>query len=407
MSAFVDLWKAAKPNLPDVSSLDLSVLEDPSKPMRKRMEVYIRDLQYRIVKGLQSAEDSEKFLIDAWDRPEGGMGISSVIQGGQTFDKGGVNISIVHGNLPHNAIRQMSADHGNLVEKTGYTFEGPQADVNGLPFFAAGLSMVIHTKNPFCPTTHLNYRYFELTHPPTLNDGRPNPRYEQANKDADCVSEPVAWWFGGGADLTPMYLNEEDAAHFHTTLKAAADKHDPAFYPAWKRWCDKYFWLTHRSESRGVGGVFFDDLSIPDGKSAVELDLYDGTHASTKSSKKHDLESLFATVRSLGDAFVLAYVPIVQKRKNTPYTDKDLAWQRIRLGRYVEFNLIYDRGTKFGLQTPGARIESILMTLPLQASWLYMEPYSGPDTGFERTAPGEGEEERKIMKVLREPREWA
>lgn len=409
MAVFVDQWKASKPNLPDVSQLDLSVITDPSQPMRRRMEVYIRDLQYRIVKGLQSTEDKEKFLVDAWKRPEGGEGISSVIQGGDTFDKGGVNISIVHGHLPPAAIRQMSADHGNLVARTGYKVEGPDAEVTGLPFYAAGLSMVIHTRNPHCPTTHLNYRYFELTHPPTLKDGSPNPRYAHAKKDAAGTSEPVAWWFGGGADLTPMYLNEEDAQHFHAVHKAAADKHDPAFYPVWKRWCDRYFWITHRKENRGVGGVFFDDLSLGAGEPTTYMELFDGNDAAplVRSSKKHDLESLFATVRSMGDAFVPAYVPIVQRRKSLPYTQKDLAWQEIRLGRYVEFNLVYDRGTKFGLQAGGARIESIMMSLPLHAGWQYFEPYSGPETGLARTPPGEGEEERRIMQVLREPRDWA
>lgn len=410
MAASADAWKASKPNLPDVSKLDLRVIEDASVPMRQRMETFIKDLQYRIVAKLQETERKEKFLVDQWTRKEGGEGISCVIQGGETYDKAGVNISIVHGHLPPAAIRQMSADHANLVEKTGYNIEGSQAEITGLPFYAAGLSMVVHPKNPFNPTTHLNYRYFELTHPPTLKDGSPNSRYLDAPKGDDGKTEPVAWWFGGGTDLTPMYLNEEDATHFHKTLKEATDKHDPCFYPAWKRWCDKYFWINHRNESRGIGGLFFDDISLQDPNEASYIKLFDGhKHApqTLVSSNKHDLESLFATIRSLGDAFIPAYIPIVEKRKNTPYTDRDLAWQQIRLGRYVEFNLVYDRGTKFGLQTPGARIESILMSLPLHAGWQYMEPFSGPDTGFERAATGEGEEERKIIQVLREPREWA
>lgn len=408
MSAFIDEWKASKPHAPDVRGLDLAVLEDASQPMRKRMHTYIRDLQFRIVKGLQSTEDSESFLIDAWQRPEGGEGVSSVIQGGSTFDKGGVNISIVHGQLPPAAIREMSANHSQLVDKTGYVLDGPAAEVDSLPFFAAGLSMVIHPKNPFVPTTHLNYRYFELTHPPLLKDGSPNPRHQAAKKDAEGTPEPVAWWFGGGADLTPMYLNQDDAKHFHATHKEALDKHDPAFYPAWKRWCDKYFWVSHRNENRGVGGVFFDDLCLPDPPTnPTYLELFDGVSSSTRSTRPHTLETIFAAVRSLGDAFVPAYVPIVQKHKHAAYTERDLAWQQIRLGRYVEFNLIYDRGTKFGLQTPGARIESILMSLPLRAGWEYMEPLSGPATGLKRIPPGEGEEEAKIMDVLRHPREWA
>lgn len=396
--------------MPDVSKLDMRAIDDVSQPMRVRMETYVKDLQYRIVQALQAKESTQKFIVDQWTRKEGGEGISCVLQGGSTFSKAGVNISIVHGHLPPAAIRQMSADHSNLMEKTGYKLEGSEAEITGLPFYAAGLSLVVHSKNPFCPTTHMNYRYFELTHPPTLKDGSPNPRYEQSKKGEDGKTEPVAWWFGGGADLTPMYLCEEDAAHFHRTLKEATDKHDAAFYPTWKKWCDKYFWIKHRNESRGVGGIFFDDLSLSDPQVAVHLELFDGdkqTPTRTSSHATHDLESIFATVRSLGDSFLPAYVPIVEKRKDTHYTDHDVAWQQIRLGRYVEFNLVYDRGTKFGLQTPGARIESILMSLPLQAGWQYMEPFSGPDTGMDRAAPGEGVEERKIVQVLREPRDWA
>ena len=388
------------------------MIEDTSKPMRQRMETYVKVLQHRIVEALAAEEGAESFLVDQWQRKEGGEGISCVLQGGQTFDKAGVNISVVHGTLPPAAVKQMSADHGNLMEKTGYKLEGVDAQVNGLPFYAAGLSLVVHPHNPFAPTVHFNYRYFELTHPPKLKDGSPNPRYEQAQKTADGKTEPIAWWFGGGTDLTPTYVIEEDAKHFHGTLKAAADTNDRAFYPAWKKWCDKYFWIPHRGEARGIGGIFFDDLTLPahaGSKSSSFLPLFDGDKKAQRplsTSRAHDQESLFKTVRSLGDAFIPAYLPILQKRKATPYTDAHAAWQAVRRGRYVEFNLVYDRGTKFGLQTPGARIESILMSLPLTARWEYMERWSGADGGMPRGSADEGKEENRTVEVLRKPCDW-
>ncbi|KAJ1035053.1 hypothetical protein NDA18_000655 [Ustilago nuda] len=417
-------------DLPEISHLDPSLLTNASAPMRKRMETYIKLLQYNIVSALSQEEPKARFLIDSWLRKEGGEGISCVLQDGSTFEKAGVNISVVHGMLPPAAIRQMSADHAGLMDKTGYKLEGKDADVKGLPFYAAGLSLVVHPKNPFAPTVHFNYRYFELTHPEKLADGSPNPRHPKNRKGGQGDNEPVAWWFGGGTDLTPIYLFDEDAKHFHSTLKEAADKHDASFYPTWKKWCDRYFLLPHRGEARGVGGIFFDDLTLPqwaDTNSAkAYVPLSDGTKPtpatplvpSISSSKQHNQDTLFATVRSLGDAFLPAYLPLVQKRKNTPYTEVHERWQQIRRGRYVEFNLVYDRGTKFGLQTPGARIESILMSLPLKARWEYMERYSGggaqgrdgkattkADSDVEDGK--EGEMERKTMAALRQPQEWA
>ncbi len=382
--------------------------------MRKRMETYVKLLQHRIVEALAKEEGTETFLVDQWLRKEGGEGISCVLQGGSTFDKAGVNISVVHGMLPPGAVRRMSANHGNLMQKTGYQLEGPEAQVAGLPFYAAGLSLVVHPFNPFAPTVHFNYRYFELTHPPTLKDGSPNPRYEAAPKDAEGKTEPIAWWFGGGTDLTPTYLFEEDAKHFHQTLKDAADRNDTAFYPAWKKWCDTYFWIPHRGEARGVGGIFFDDLTLPahapaGGKGAAYLPLFDGDKKSNSvlsTSHAHDQESLFRTIRALGDSFLPAYLPILRKRKSSPFNDAHVAWQALRRGRYVEFNLVYDRGTHFGLQTPGARIESILMSLPLKARWEYMEKWSGQDAGVPRGTPDEATQEKETMKVLRKPKNW-
>ena len=408
-------------NKPDVSNLDPSILDNAQVPMRKRMETYVKLLQSRIVGAIaqeENAKDSEgqpaEFLVESWERKEGGEGISCVLQDGRVFEKAGINVSVVYGQLPPAAIRQMSADHSGLVERIGYKTEGPDAEVDGMPFFATGISIVIHPRNPFAPTSHMNYRYFELAHPKTLKDGSPNPRYSE---------EPAAWWFGGGADLTPMYLFEEDARHFHKTLKDAVDKEDPAFYPAWKKWCDKYFWLTHRKESRGVGGVFFDDLTMPavTKYSSTFIPVCDGEIHPNKviiSEKPHDKESLFRTVRALGDAFVDSYIPLVHLRKNTPFTDINQEWQRLRRGRYVEFNLVYDRGTKFGLMTPGARMESILMSLPLHARWEYMDGTTG--TGRENSSAAlraktrdqakhtadELEAREALQTVLEQPVEW-
>lgn len=409
------------------------MISDSSAPMQSRMETYIKLLQHRIVTALQKEEPSAQFIVDSWQRKEGGEGISCIVQDGETFEKAGCNISVVHGQLPLGAIKQMNS--GRINARLDYRLEGPDAEVASMPFVALGLSLVVHPRNPLAPTVHFNYRYFEIRHPKTLKDGSPNPRYEEG------ATLPAAWWFGGGTDLTPIYLFEEDAKHFHSTLKAAADKHDANFYPAWKRWCDEYFWIPHRSEARGVGGVFFDDLTIPSSwgaKAAVE-DVQPSTATTAAALKKeiiplletkagsasppavgtsssatqHDVESLFATVQSMGDSFLPSYLPIIQRRKGMPFTQANIDWQGIRRGRYVEFNLVYDRGTKFGLQTPGARIESILMSLPLKARWEYMHPVSGSGSMGKGGREGEDDkgtgdtEEARLQDVLRRPREWA
>ncbi|KAG8509544.1 Oxygen-dependent coproporphyrinogen-III oxidase, mitochondrial [Galemys pyrenaicus] len=217
-----------------------------------------------------------------------------------------------------------------------------------LPFCAMGVSSVIHPKNPHAPTIHFNYRYFEV-------------------EEADGNKQ---WWFGGGCDLTPTYLNQEDAVHFHRTLKEACDKHGPDLYPKFKKWCDEYFFIAHRGERRGIGGIFFDDLDSP--------------------SK----EEVFRFVQSCAQAVVPSYIPLVKKHCNDSFTPQEKLWQQLRRGRYVEFNLLYDRGTKFGLFTPGSRIESILMSLPLTARWEYMH------------SPSENSKEAEILEVLRHPRDW-
>ncbi|KAF2840376.1 coproporphyrinogen III oxidase [Patellaria atrata CBS 101060] len=310
-----------------------------SSPMRLRMEQLIKTHQKEIVAALEKV-DGKKFQVDSWDRPSGGGGITCVLQEGNVFEKAGVNISIVYGVLPRPAIEKMRVNHKAL-----------DPDVESLEFFAAGLSLVLHPRNPMAPTVHLNYRYFETANA----DGSPN-----------------AWWFGGGSDLTPSYLFDEDAIHFHRTLKTACDNHDRSYFPHFKAWCDKYFRNTHRNESRGVGGIFFDDLD-----------------ETTK-----DREQLFAFVTEALAAFLPSYLPIIEKRKDLPYTEAEKQWQQLRRGRYVEFNLVHDRGTSFGLNTPGARVESILMSLPLTARWQYMHE------------PEKGSREERLLEVLKKPVEW-
>lgn len=317
------------------------IINDESLPMRQRMEALIRLKQKEITDGV-AAVDTVGFQTDSWVRGnDGGGGQSMVLKDGTTFEKGGVNISVVHGTLPAAAVTRMRADHGNMFSSS------PDGS---LEFFACGLSLVIHPRNPHAPTAHANYRYFETKDP-----------------GSDKVQ---AWWFGGGADLTPSYLYEEDAKHFHQQHKDALDKYDKDLFPAWKEWCDKYFYIKHREETRGIGGIFFDDY---DAKPAGDI---------------------LRIVELCFDAFVPAYVPLVAKRKDTEFTPEQKQWQQIRRGRYVEFNLIYDRGTQFGLQTPGSRVESILMSLPATAAWEYDHH------------PEEGSEEHKLLTVTRNPVNW-
>ena len=310
-----------------------------SSPMRLRMEQFIKQKQEEIVRQLEK-EDGKSFQIDKWDRPSGGGGITCVLQDGNVFEKAGVNTSVVYGTLPRAAISKMRVNHKAL-----------DPDVESLDFFAAGLSLVLHPLNPMAPTVHLNYRYFETAN----NDGSTN-----------------AWWFGGGTDLTPSYLFDEDVIAFHRGIKSACDAHDKNYYPRFKKWCDDYFYIKHRSETRGVGGIFFDDLD----------------------ESEKDQEALFSFVQSCLGAFLPTYLPILKKRKDMPFSEKEKSWQQLRRGRYVEFNLVHDRGTAFGLNTPGARIESILMSLPLTARWQYQHE------------PEKGTREERLLNVLREPVEW-
>lgn len=418
----------SQPQFPSVSHLIPELINDPNAPLRIRMETYIKLLQNRIVTALQAEESSSggngKFIVDQWQRKEGGEGISCILQDGKTFEKAGCNISVVHGKLPPAAVKQMSS--GKLQDRIDYKLDGPNPEVDHLPFVALGLSLVVHPVNPMAPTVHCNYRYFEISHPETLKDGSPNPRYvanQGSTGSGDTTATatgppaPAAWWFGGGTDLTPMYLFEDDAKHFHQTLKAAADSQDIAFFPTWKRWCDEYFWIPHRGEARGIGGVFFDDLTIPDTwnqpssqllkKTFIPLSTAPKQTTPASTHQQHTLESLFKTIQAMGDSFLPSYLPILQKRKDMPYDQQHKEWQAIRRGRYVEFNLVHDRGTKFGLFTPGARIESILMSLPLYASWQYMHPVSGTARKDGTSDDVQFKQEQKLQHVLEHPKDWA
>lgn len=277
--------------------------------IREQFVAYVEGLQDSICAGLERVDGKAKFAEDKWVRPEGGGGRTRVITGGNVFEKGGVNISTVHGQLPA-AMQQ--------------AFGVPESD-----FFACGLSLVIHPLNPYVPTVHANWRYFEL--------------YDKAGKKLDS-------WFGGGSDLTPYYLFEEDARHFHGTLKQTMEPFGSELYAKYKQHCDEYFVNKHRGdEMRGIGGVFYDYLRPTDDA---------------------DAERLFTFQQANGNAFLAGYLPIAEKRKDIPYGEREIEWQEIRRGRYVEFNLIHDRGTLFGLKTNG-RTESILMSLPPRARWAY------------------------------------
>ena len=272
------------------------------------VRTYLLGLQASIVGELERA-GNEKFLSDEWIRPEGGGGVSRLIEGGQLFERAGVLFSHVKGTtLPPSATAH-------------------RPEVAGRPWEAMGVSMVLHPRNPYIPTTHLNVRMFIAKAP--LGSGQ-----------ADI------FWCGGGMDLTPYYLFEEDAQHFHQINKDALDPHDATAYPKYKKWCDEYFFLKHRNETRGVGGIFFDDLS------------HGGFEAS------------FALLRSVGNAFLPAYLPLVEKRRSIPFGERERDFQAYRRGRYVEFNLVFDRGTLFGLQS-GGRTESILLSMPPMATWRY------------------------------------
>ena len=270
-----------------------------------KVKEFLQELQALIVERMEQV-DGKSFTRDSWERPEGGGGTSCVIEEGNVLERGGVNFSHVFGqNLPPSA-------SAHRPELAGRSFE------------AIGVSLVFHPRNPYAPTVHMNVRFFVAQKP---------------------GAEPV-WWFGGGMDLTPYYGFEEDAIHFHRTCQKSLNPFDETYYPRFKKWCDEYFYLKHRAEPRGIGGIFFDDIN------------------------DKDFDFSFNMIESVGDHFLSAYVPILERRMNSPYGERERDFQAYRRGRYVEFNLVYDRGTLFGLQS-GGRTESILMSLPPIVKWRY------------------------------------
>ena len=300
-----------------------------STPDIQAVRAYLLELQERICAELEDEDGGAAFLRDEWRRPEGGGGISRVLAEGRVFERAGVNFSHVFGDrLPPSATAQ-------------------RPELAGRGFQAMGVSLVIHPRNPYVPTSHANVRFFI------------------AEKDG---GDPV-WWFGGGFDLTPYYGFEEDCVHWHRTARAACVPFGADVYPRFKRWCDEYFFLKHRNEPRGVGGLFFDDLN------------------------EWGFERCFAFMRSVGDHYLPAYRPIVARRKETPWGERERDFQLYRRGRYVEFNLVYDRGTLFGLQS-GGRTESILMSLPPLVKWRY------------DWHPEPGTPEARLYEVFLKPRDW-
>ncbi len=295
---------------------------------RAAVRAWLTRLHEGLVAGIERADGGGRFSCDRWERPGGGGGESRVLKDGALIEQGGVNFSEVTGaNLPASATHDRPA-------------------LAGAPFTATGVSLVLHPKNPHVPTTHMNLRFFA----------------------AEPAGAAPVWWFGGGFDLTPYYPVREDVLHWHRTARDACAG-IPGSYAAYKAWCDRYFFLPHRNETRGVGGLFFDDLAAP------------------------SFDACFAFARAVGDAFLKAYLPIVERRRSTPFGDRERAFQLLRRGRYAEFNLVYDRGTLFGLQT-GVRTESILMSLPPLVRWRY------------DYRPAAGSAEAELYEYL-QPRDWA
>ena len=299
--------------------------------MKEQFVTYILNLQDKITSRIEEMDGKASFQEDNWKRPEGGGGRTRVIENGNIFEKGGVNTSQVHGKLPETMQQYFGVKDAN--------------------FFACGLSLVLHPSSPMVPTVHANWRYFEM--------------YDSDGKIVD-------QWFGGGQDLTPYYLFDEDARHFHSVCKTACDTHDTSFYPKYKARCDEYFYNAHRSEGRGIGGLFFDYCKKTDDQS---------------------MQDWYNFVTEVGDSFLEAYIPIVERRKDIAFAKAQKDWQEVRRGRYVEFNLVHDKGTLFGLKTNG-RIESILMSLPPVVQWKYDHH------------PEPGSEEERLIKVLQKPKEW-
>lgn len=295
-------------------------------------------LQDAICHQLEQVDGKGTFQEDKWERKGGGGGVSRVLTNGAIIEKGGVNFSTVHGETPYKIQQAL-----NL----------PNTD-----FYATGVSIVLHPHNPHVPIIHMNVRYFETFSRMPLHN--------------EATRQPVKWWFGGGIDLTPHYIDKDDAAHFHQTLKKVCDRHDKAFYMKFKKWADDYFFIRHRNETRGIGGIFFDHLNEENGKTREEI---------------------YKFVQDVGSAFAPLYCHFMHKNAAKPFGENEKNWQYLRRGRYVEFNLVYDKGTKFGLDTNG-RTESILMSLPPMATWLY------------KHQPAQDTDERETLQLLKKGVNW-
>ena len=292
---------------------------------KEQIAAYFQSLQDQICKALEEADGAGKFHQDLWQRKAGGGGRTRIIQG-KHIEKGGVNWSAVHGPMPEKIASALKLDGGEV--------------------FASGVSIVLHPKSPKVPIIHMNVRYFEMSN--------------------------GIWWFGGGIDLTPHYIVEEDAQYFHHALKNVCDKHHFDYYPTFKKWADDYFFIKHRDETRGIGGIFFDRLS---------------------QNEDFSKEERFNFVKDVGELFAPLYIHLLQKNKDLPFTEREKSWQLVRRGRYVEFNLVWDKGTKFGLDTNG-RTESILMSLPPEVNWVYSHQVE------------EGSEEEKTQALLKKGVDW-
>jgi coproporphyrinogen III oxidase len=310
-------------------------------PLDDRAAQYFRDLQDRITAAIEAADGGGKFKEDSWTRSTGGGGRTRAMAEGKLFEKAGVGFSDVHGTLRPEMARALPGE--------------------GERFRATGISLIFHPRSPRIPTVHANVRH---------------------------IQRGGVSWFGGGTDLTPYYVVGEDAAQFHRTLRDCCARHDDTFYPRFKRWCDDYFFLAHRQEPRGVGGIFFDYLGAGAEATAGQAVVV------PPSPRESDSEAMFAFVRDVGDAILTAYLPIVQRRYADAWGDRERRWQTLRRGRYVEFNLLYDRGTVFGLRTDG-RVESILMSLPPEVRWEY---------GF---APEPGTPEAESLAAICAKKDWA
>lgn len=330
-------------------------------PTKEEITSWFKTLQDNICKALEQEDGKGKFEEENWTREEGGGGRTRIIQHGNVIEKGGVNFSAVYGLLPDNIFSStLNTSLTSNIHRQPESARDQQPTTSNqqpITFYATGVSIVLHPANPMTPIIHMNVRYFEMSN--------------------------GIWWFGGGIDLTPHYIDEADAVFFHSTLKEVCDKHNTEYYPKYKKWADDYFYIPHRNETRGIGGIFFDKLT----------NNQQPTTNVTLSEVEGNNQQLFTFIQDVGNAFAPIYTSLMKKNKNKPFTEANKQWQLLRRGRYVEFNLVYDKGTKFGLETNG-RTESILMSLPETAGWTYNHQ------------PLPGSPEAKTLALLKKDIDW-